>query len=103
MKLLAVHITNQKLSFNIFMVGKWPNIFMEHNWLNILIFGIKEKSIILTNIVGYCYKYARAAYDWFCAPAYLSLSQWNISIQLGYTLFECVLVTVIIHLCTESY
>ncbi len=41
MKFLAMHITNQKLSFNIFTVGKSLNIFMEHN-LNILMsFGIK--------------------------------------------------------------
>ncbi len=31
MKFLAMHITNQKLSFNIFMVGNLLNIFMEHN------------------------------------------------------------------------
>ncbi len=33
-------------------------------------FGIKGKSIILTHKIyfGYCYKYTRSAYDWFCAP-----------------------------------
>ncbi len=30
-KFLAMHITDQKLSFNIFMVGYLQNIFMEHN------------------------------------------------------------------------
>ncbi len=30
MKSLAMHITNKKLSFDIFMVGKFQNIFMEH-------------------------------------------------------------------------
>ncbi len=35
MKSLAMHITNQKLSFNIFTVGNLHNILM--------IFGIKEK------------------------------------------------------------
>ncbi len=35
MKFLAMHITNQKLSFDIFMVGNVLNIFMEHD-LNIL-------------------------------------------------------------------
>ncbi len=30
-KFLAMHITNQKLSFNIFMVGNVQNIFMEHD------------------------------------------------------------------------
>ncbi len=31
MKFLAMHITNQKLSFDIFTVGNLLNIFMEHN------------------------------------------------------------------------
>ncbi len=30
MKFLAMHITNKKLSFNIFMVGNVQNIFMAH-------------------------------------------------------------------------
>ncbi len=49
MKFLAMHITYQKLSFDIFTVGNVQNIFTEH--LNILmIFGIKEKCIILTHV-----------------------------------------------------
>ncbi len=31
MKFLAMHITNQKLSFHIFMVRNLQNIFMEHD------------------------------------------------------------------------
>ncbi len=31
MKSLAMHITNQQLSFDIFMVGNVQNIFMEHD------------------------------------------------------------------------
>ncbi len=31
MKFLAMHITNNKLSLNIFMVGNLQNIFMEHD------------------------------------------------------------------------
>ncbi len=31
MKFLAMHITNQKLSFEIFTVGNVQNIFMEHD------------------------------------------------------------------------
>ncbi len=54
MKFLAMHITNQKLSFDIFMVGNLQMFFMEH-YLNIrMIFGIKEKSIIVTHII-YCW------------------------------------------------
>ncbi len=30
-KFLAMHITNQKLGFDIFMVGNLENIFMEHD------------------------------------------------------------------------
>ncbi len=30
-KSLAIHITNQKLSFDIFTVGNLQNIFMEHD------------------------------------------------------------------------
>ncbi len=31
MKFLAMHITNQKLSFYIFTIGNWQNIFIEHD------------------------------------------------------------------------
>ncbi len=40
MKFLAMHITNQKLSFDIFTV---QNIFMEHDLNILMIFVIKEK------------------------------------------------------------
>ncbi len=38
MKFLAMHITNQKLSFDIFTV---LNIFMEHDLNILMIFGLK--------------------------------------------------------------
>ncbi len=42
MKFTAMHITNQKLSFDVFTVGYVLNIFMEHD-LNIpMIFAIKK-------------------------------------------------------------
>ncbi len=58
-KFLAMHITNQKLSFDMFTVRtvrNLQNIFMEHDLsINILmIFGIKVKSIILT-LTMYCW------------------------------------------------
>ncbi len=31
MKFLAMHITNQKLRFDIFMVEHFQNVFMEHD------------------------------------------------------------------------
>ncbi len=43
MKFLAMHITNQKLSFDIFMVGHLQNIFMEHDLNILMIFGIIRK------------------------------------------------------------
>ncbi len=51
-KFLAMHITNQKLSFDIFTVENLQNIFMEHDI--IMIFGIKDKCIILTHTM-YCW------------------------------------------------
>ncbi len=55
MKFLAMHFTNQKLSFDIFTVGNLQNIFMEHDlYFILMIFGIKEKLIILTHTV-YCW------------------------------------------------
>ncbi len=41
MKFLAMHINNQKLSFDIFTVGNLLNIFMEHDLNILMIFGIK--------------------------------------------------------------
>ncbi len=49
MKFLEMHITNQKISFDIFTLINFLNIFMEHDLNILMIFGIKEKSIILTH------------------------------------------------------
>ncbi len=50
-KFLAMHINNQKLSVDIFTV---QNIFMKHDLNILMIFGIKEKLIILTHTI-YCW------------------------------------------------
>ncbi len=38
-----MHITNQNLSVDIFTVINLLNIFMEHDFIILMIFGIKEK------------------------------------------------------------
>ncbi len=70
MKFLAIHITNQKLSFYIFMVGNVQNIFMEHDLNILMIFGIKENCIILTYTMYFWLflQYTPATEDCFCAP-----------------------------------
>ncbi len=40
-KFLAMHITNQKISFDTFTAGNLLNIFMEHDLNILMIFGIK--------------------------------------------------------------
>ncbi len=52
MKVLAMHITNQKLTLDIFMAIHLQNIFMKYDLYNIrMIFAIKDKWIILTHKV----------------------------------------------------
>ncbi len=51
MKFLAMHITNKKFSFDLFTVENLQNIFMEHDLNMLMIFGIKEKCVILTHTV----------------------------------------------------
>ncbi len=53
-KILAMHITNQKLSFYIFTVGNLLNDFMEHDFNILMIFVIKEKCIILIHTLYCC-------------------------------------------------
>ncbi len=53
-KFLEMHITNQKFSFVIFTVRNLHNIFMEHDLNILMIFGVKEKFIILTHTM-YCW------------------------------------------------
>ncbi len=68
MKFLAMHITNQKLSFDIFTVGNLQNIFMEHDLNILMIFGIKEKWIILSHTMLLAIATnIPVTYDCFCA------------------------------------
>ncbi len=46
-KFIAMHITNQKLCFDIFTVGNLQNILMKHDLNVLMIFGLKDKYIIL--------------------------------------------------------
>ncbi len=66
MKFIAMHITNQKLCFDMFTVGNVQNVFMEHDrydfWHKI------TKCIVLTHTM-YCCLYTGDAYDCVCAPA----------------------------------
>ncbi len=54
MKFLAIHITNQTLRFDTFTVENLLNIFMEHDLNILMIFGIREKLIILAYTM-YCW------------------------------------------------
>ncbi len=42
-----MHITYQKICFDIFTVGILLNIFMEHDFNNLMIFGIKRYTFFL--------------------------------------------------------
>ncbi len=51
MKFLAMHIINTKLRFDKVTVENLENILMEHDLNILMIFGIKEKLIILTHTI----------------------------------------------------
>ncbi len=56
MKFLAMHITNQKWSFDIVTVRNLQNIFMEHDLYLISLISFWPMQCIF----GYCYKYTPA-------------------------------------------
>ncbi len=64
MKFLAMHITNQKLRFDIFTVGHLQNIFMEHDLNILMIFGNFDSYNVLLSIATNI----RVTYDCFSAP-----------------------------------
>ncbi len=53
-KVVQMKFLAQKLSFDIFTVGNLLNIFMEHDLNILMIFGVKQKCIILTHTM-YCW------------------------------------------------
>ncbi len=57
----SLHITNQKLSFDIFMVG---NLLISSWNMILMIFGIKEKWIILTH----CWILLQIYLCYLCVP-----------------------------------
>ncbi len=65
MKFLAMHITNQKVCFDIFTVEYLQNIFMEHDRNILMIFWHKRK---INNFDPYNILLVIAAYDCFCTP-----------------------------------
>ncbi len=62
MKSLAMHITNQKLRFDIFTVGNLQNLFMVHDLYYSNDFWHKRKidNFDYNVFFGYCYKYTYA-------------------------------------------
>lgn len=50
-KSLAMHITNDKFIFDIFTVGNFQNIFMEHDLNILMIFGIKNDNFDPYNVL----------------------------------------------------
>ncbi len=75
MKFLAMHITNQKLRFDIYCRKFTKYLHGTWSLLNILMIFWHKRKIDHFDIYSlYCYKYILATYDWFVWSGSLSLS-----------------------------
>ncbi len=84
MKFLAMHITNQEVSFDIFTVRNLVNIFMEHDLNILMIFGIKENLIILTHTMYFVYCYNIYIYIYAFSRRFYPN---GLTVHSGYTCF----------------
>ncbi len=70
LKLTINTAINNLNNFSGNFVGNVQNIFMEHDLYILMILALKKNRSFwpIQCIVGYCYNYIRATYDWFCGP-----------------------------------
>ncbi len=89
-KFLAMHINNQKLSFDIFTV---QNIFMEHDFNILMIFGITEQCIILTHTV-YCCLFLQICCLWLSPGIHIECEYFTLLLlQLHFRSNKCSLMS----------
>ncbi len=100
MKFLAIHIAKQKIQKFWYIYGRKFTKYLHGTWslLDILmIFGIKEWH--LQCIVGYCYIYTCAAYDWFGAPGSHIITISMNSVWTAFCVPRCLNVLVLYSVC----